>query len=121
MINAAKMRKLILDNSLPLIKHKLWKATGGKVETDLVDGNMDTNAAAEIWELLVPIIQSASDPVPAVWKGKDTQAKVDAVLLKVSKGIITPEEGKRLLAVVSLGVDIVELPKLLEKLEGSIE
>ncbi|MFC1664831.1 hypothetical protein ACFL17_04290 [Pseudomonadota bacterium] len=118
-MKAQDIRNKVLAEATEIVE-VLAKAAKLKTPNAALSDNQ-LNALKLMWPTLHQIAVTASDPVPAVWKGKDTQAKVDAVLSKVSRGTITPEEGKRLLAVVSLGVDIVELPKLLEKLEGTIE
>ena len=75
-------------------------------------------ARKEVWSLIKDIIAGSSDPLPlAKLTDGDISERVDAVLGQVAEGVITPEDGKRLIGLLQAGFEITELPKLLERFE----
>ena len=86
-----------------------------KGEKDFSSNNAD--ARPEVWEFVKRMISNADDPVGITWSDARASARVDEILREVANGTLTPDEGKRLMVLVSMGFEITELPDLLAKVE----
>jgi hypothetical protein len=73
-------------------------------------------AITEAWELIKELVTQADDPTTIAWNGS-AHEKIDAVLSQVAAGQLSPDEGKRLIALVSAGYEITELEDIRAKLE----
>jgi len=77
----------------------------------------NTWAVKEVWKTLSEIIQQADDPIAVTFTDKEVSSKVNAILDQVACGELTPAEGKRIMALVSMGFEVTELPELMAKFE----
>ncbi len=68
------------------------------------------------WNTYQQIILKTDDPINFAWKDKATSTRIDEILCQVADSKLTPEQGKQLMALVSMGIEIEEIPKIRELL-----
>lgn len=111
-VTANYLRKRWLENAEEIMDEYLdYLRTGTR-------GKRDIPLLKEYIDSIIPIIQKADDPVPRVDLTRgDMQRRVNRILRKVSRGQLTPTEGRKLIELLQAGFEITELPRLIEKLE----
>jgi len=97
----------------PLIDQYVDAALG-KAELKATSGQ----ALTAVWELLSDIIKQAGDKAAIDIDGDDISEKIEDLLNKVSKGVLTPEQGKKYMTLIQSGFELTELPALVEKIES---
>ena len=73
----------------------------------------------QVWPTIHEIVTKADDSVNVAFKDKDTAEKVDEVLQQVADGELTADEGKKLISLISMGIEAQEIPKLVKALEDA--
>lgn len=113
MTTAVALRQILLKNSAEVAQLYVDAAVGKQTFMNTLP-----EARTEVWEVIKELVLKADDPLPlAKLTDGDINEKVDIVLNEVAEGKITPNDGKKLMALLQAGFDITELPKLLAKLE----
>ena len=112
-MNSRELRKSFLTKAEEIVCIAHEGLTSSKPENALTKQQL--NMLSMVWPTINTVITQADDPIPVVWQGKDTQAKVDEVLNRVATGDLTPKDGKELIALISMGMEPVELAELAAK------
>ena len=113
-----RMKKHFLKGASPLIDEMVGLANGNK-KKPLAVTETELWAKKELWSVLKEVITSAENPAPMLdLKGKTIDDQIDQILTKVSTGLISIEDAKEYMALVSAGFNLQQLPKLLTALEA---
>lgn len=69
-------------------------------------------AREEMWDVTKQLILKADDSINVAWTDKDTQEKIEETLLQVANGSLSPTDGQKLISLISIGLESVELLNL---------
>lgn len=118
MITIPKLKQEFIDGAALILQHKLSLATGGasgKSPLDITKCQQDLHE--NILSDLMEVIKASDLLVEVNWKDSTKSEKVDSILEMIGSGEITPNEGKRLISTVTVGLD-VDLEEMLARLEN---
>jgi hypothetical protein len=112
-INPSKLRGKFLGEMDDFLTEFVQVAKGEKEK--FTSGN--NFAITQSWELLKDIMKIADDPVPIAWSDATTRGRIDDVLNQVASGALTPDQGKKVMALVSMGFEMTDLQEIMSKMD----
>ena len=108
-MNTKDLRQELLTKGITVIRQKLAMATG---ENHIVNmAQLDKKSFDEVWEALVPMMQSAQDTV------KLQAGTTDEIIKLLGEGKISTNDALKMMDMILKKTEADELPRLLEKLE----